>query len=109
VELTPIAVKDVEGVTMSPAQQKLEDHRFVYIRVGYDKRVISMGPGGLIVEGSGGMERYWWLDEGDDEVVVSIGPEPQEPICRLTLDKGDIWRGEWLDYEKMPVELVEIP
>ena len=87
----------------------LENRRFIYIRVGYDKRVISLGAGGMVVEGVGGLERNWWVNQDGDTVVLGIGPEPQQAICSLILDKGGIWRGKWADHERMDIELVEIP
>lgn len=110
IELIPIETEKSAGDDpIDVIRDKLTHKRFIYVRVGFDKRVISLGAGGLIVEGIGGLERYWWLKQEDGQLKLSIGQTLGEPICELSLDKGGVWRGQWLDHEKMDIELIEVP
>jgi hypothetical protein len=89
--------------------EKLAGKRFIYNRVLHDQRVLSFGPPNLIVEGIGGLERYWWLDKKDGKLVLGIGPEPHDPICELEACRDGVWRGAWNDHEKMDIQLIEVP
>lgn len=110
VELTPVSAPAIDvSDPLRTIKNKLVNRRFIYIRTGVDKRVIALGENGLVAEGSGGLERHWWLKKADKNYILGIGPKLDEPICNLILDKGGVWRGAWTDFEKMPVELVEIP
>lgn len=87
----------------------LENKRFVYIRVGYDKRVIEFRANNQIGIGAGGLEKVWGVFVEDKKVLLKIGPTLDDPICVLEMGRDGVWRGDWNKFEKMPVELIEIP
>ncbi|HYG82389.1 MAG TPA: hypothetical protein VD861_18475, partial [Pyrinomonadaceae bacterium] len=50
-------------------------------------------------------ERGWMLEEDKDgEAVLSILND-NGPTCFLRRGAGRTWRGRWLSYDRMPVEL----
>jgi len=85
---------------------------FRYIRRGIDERRLKLLPDGLIGQGARAAERRWRLElaAGDTPaaaptpVLVLAGDHGD--ICRLTLHDDGVWRGSWLLFERMPVELV---
>jgi len=89
------------------AVARLEGGRFLYRRLGYDERPLSLGPGGVVGEGAAGCERYWSVHEVDGRPVLSLLGE-NGVTCRLVEDDG-IWRGRWLNAERMPIELHALP
>jgi glycosyltransferase involved in cell wall biosynthesis len=76
-----------------------------YIRVGFDQRPMTFSIKGNVETGRGGCEKYWDLRKKGERMVFEIYNE-EAVICQLTEHHppGD-WRGRWLHYEKMPVEL----
>lgn len=77
--------------------------RYLYMRVGHDKRIMELIPGGRIGEGAEGCERQWELRSNTLSISGKDGV-----ICRLRRDQEHIWRGRWTQFEKMPIELVPI-
>lgn len=82
----------------------LETRYFHYVRVGYDRRRMEFLPGSRIGGGRARLEQTWHLlQRGNDWVLVIAG---QEGItCKLTPQGDGSWKGRWLVYEGMPVEL----
>jgi hypothetical protein len=103
IELLPVGYK-------SQAEQdliaQLENRQFIYRRVGYDHRVLAFLEHPRMGEGSAGYEQRWDVVSRDGETVIVISSET-EPICYLYLFPDGIWRGRWLRFEKMAIELVE--
>lgn len=86
-----------------------EEKRFVYIRVGYDKRLISLRTDNKVGEGASRLEREWAILDRNGTPTLVLGPTLNNPICELTLAKDGIWRGAWNKHEKMDIALVEVP
>jgi hypothetical protein len=80
---------------------------FEYVRVGYDRRIMEFLPRCRLGGGRARMELTWHLLQRDGRVILAIAGE--EGIT-CTLGRGDdgVWRGHWLVYEKMPVELLPL-
>lgn len=76
-----------------------------YHRVGYDTRLISFLPNGTIGAGAASNEAYWELVPMPGQPLLEIG-SVHKPICTLNPDATGVWRGRWLDHERMPVELI---
>ena len=97
--------------TLDPLWDNLDivGKRFIYIRVGHDKRVMRLEPNGKIGEGSNRLEQTWSLDGVNGEAILNIGPSDTDVLCSLTKSQDGVWRGAWNKYEKMPIELVEVP
>jgi hypothetical protein len=78
---------------------------FLYCRIGADQRVLELLPTYRIGKGSGPDERAWHLEEDwGHRVLVIEGKEGM--TCVLTHHADGIWRGYWLHYEQMPIELI---
>lgn len=76
-----------------------------YHRIGHDERVMELCPDGSIGIGADGAERTWELSWFGSQQQLSIFGDYGE-ICRLKLEPDGCWRGAWLQYERMPIELV---
>jgi hypothetical protein len=102
-----VAVPQIPGA--KPVNGSLENKRFVYIRVGYDKRILEFRANSQIGSGASGLEKVWGVFVVDRKVLLRIGPTLDDPICELEMGRDGVWRGEWKRFERMPIELVEIP
>jgi glycosyltransferase involved in cell wall biosynthesis len=76
---------------------------FRYERVSSDTRMLQFLQDGVIGHGSGGGERQWELRDESGERVLAISGRLL--TCTLTENAPGIWKGKWLQYEQMPVEL----
>ena len=74
---------------------------YLYNRVGHDRRFLELLPDGKVGDGGAGRERTWSIRQNR---LTIFGP-PTEPTCHLTFDNDGVWRGRWLDFEQMPIEL----
>jgi len=77
---------------------------FDYVRVGYDSRPMTFSAKGCIETGRGGCEKFWDVREDNGQMVMEISYE-NGVICQLTEHGNGDWRGRWLHFERMPVEL----
>ncbi len=59
----------------------------------------------MIGEGSAECERLWHVNEMNGEPVLTLS-RIDRPTCLLRRDHEGVWRGAWLEHEKMPIELV---
>jgi hypothetical protein len=88
--------------TQDPARRR----RFLYRRVGYGERPLVLEPDGSISVGAAQNERRWRQTSGSPpEITVS---RPDGDIFSTRLDGDGVWRGRWLHYEQMPVELIPL-
>ena len=78
--------------------------RFVYRRVGYGDRPMALEAAGRIGVGAAGCEKRWDVNEHDGSVMLTISGDV--PTCHLRLNEDGVWRGAWLNHERMPIELV---
>jgi Mannosyltransferase putative len=85
----------------------LVGRRALYRRVGFDERFIRFDCERLIGEGSAECERLWHVNELDGEAVLTIS-RLDRPTCHLRREQEGVWRGTWLEHEKMPVELITL-
>jgi hypothetical protein len=83
----------------------LEGTRALYRRVGYDERWIRLGPQGVVTEGAAECERLWHVNHVNNEPVLTLA-RLDRPTCHLRRDDEGMWRGAWLEHERMPVELI---
>ncbi len=84
---------------------QLIDSRFLYRRVGHDERTIKLAHTRLISEGSAECERLWHINHVDEQPVLTLS-RLDRPTCHLRCDLDGIWRGSWLEHERMPIELI---
>jgi predicted O-methyltransferase YrrM len=85
----------------SPQRSPHGNRHYRYHRVGHDERAVYLRDDGTIGRGGGNAERFWFVRQTVQGEVLCIGSET-ELIAELKLDKG-VWRGNWLNYERMPV------
>jgi hypothetical protein len=102
----PVTDEDAYARTrLSGVARQLTRRLHRYHRVGYDTRLMSFEPNGMIGHGAASNERYWELVPRVGPPVLEIG-SVHKSICNLKLDDAGVWRGRWLAYEKMPIELI---
>ena len=87
------------------AAEHLCARQWCYRRVGHDERPLTFHPCGLIGEGANDRERLWDLRAVGDRLFVEIFAHYEKTLAAELTPKG-IWRGRWVVYEQMPVELV---
>ena len=75
-----------------------------YHRVGHDRRAMRFLPDGRVGEGAAGCEVLWDIRTHDSRLCLEIFGRTQKTLA-VTLDADGTWRGRWLCYEKMSVEL----
>jgi hypothetical protein len=80
---------------------------FDYQRVGYDHRKMTFLPTGLVGLGAARCETFWRLRRARGRICLELMSE-SAVTCRLTIGKSGIWRGRWVDFEKMPIKLAPI-
>ena len=81
---------------------------FMYHRVGHDHRPLRFRENGRIGRGAGGCEVYWDLRENAGRLRLEISA-PDGLIARAEPDEDGVWRGAWVRFEKMPIELTPQP
>lgn len=75
-----------------------------YHRVGYDRRPMHFLPNGTIGEGAERCETLWDVREHAGRLWLEIfGTEHKTLAAALEADGA--WRGRWLHFERMPVEI----
>lgn len=83
---------------------RLGNRYYRYVRVGHDERPLQLRGDGTIGQGGGDAERFWFVRQSDGQRILVIGSETMV-TCELHLDGDGVWRGRWLEYERMPIEL----
>jgi len=78
---------------------------FIYRRVGHGERSMVLGADHTITRGAAGCERWWFIDseQGIPHLLI-VGDHGR--TCALTQRPDGIWRGQWLLFEQMPIELI---
>jgi len=103
-DMPPGGFAGAESGRVGEAIEQLIAARHKYCRVGYDARSMVFTPNGTIGEGRGQMELRWELHEVDGRLLLDIW-SVSEITCRLELAKDGVWRGKWVSFEQMPVEV----
>lgn len=97
------AVADVTG----SEAEIIRTRSFLYRRVGTDQRVLTLLPDGRIEDGASQHEQTWHIEEQRDRDILVL--EGYAGVtCTLTRSEDGMWRGRWLHYEQMPVELIPL-
>jgi hypothetical protein len=90
-----------------PVTEAARGRWFVYHRLSADERLLQLLPDQRVGQGGSECERSWRRVEAD-------GGERLELLgagfltCRLTRDADGVFRGRWLCFEEMPVELTPV-
>lgn len=82
---------------------------FVYLRSGYDERLLEFCQDGTIGCGSAGCEARWRLNfESIGAPSLEILSEDGRLTCKLSGSALEGWHGNWLRFEQMPIKLTLI-
>lgn len=96
----------------TPAEREtigsLVGSQFLYRRVGYDERSLTLGPNRQVTSGAAECERLWHINHVDGAPVLTLS-RLDRPTCHLRREPDGIWRGAWLEHERMPIELILTP
>lgn len=103
---SPGATEDLDP-SIRPVKEKLVSRTFQYHRVGYDSRSMSFLANGRVGLGAERCEQHWRLINTGTKILLRISSDT-DPTCELSLAQNGIWKGRWLLYEQMPVELVPL-
>ena len=95
----PEAAQKIQAAILS-----LTSRRFLYKRLGYDQRPMSFLIDGTVGVGAARCEQFWKVFLKDGSVQLDIFSNAGL-TCRLLQDGSKLWKGRWLHYEKMPIEL----
>lgn len=87
--------------------EELTGRRFTYRRVGHDERKLCLDRLGLIGEGSAECERRWDVNDADGRLTLTLS-RMDRPTCHLVRGDDAVWKGRWLDHERMPIELIPL-
>jgi Mannosyltransferase putative len=85
----------------------LHGRRFLYRRVGYDERILELAANNSITKGAEECERRWDVNEVGGQMRLTIS-RLDRPTCHLHRDADGVWRGAWLEHERMPIDLVPL-
>jgi hypothetical protein len=81
---------------------------YVYHRVGYDRRILELRADQTIGRGAAALERTWHIEHLPGTAPVLCINSSNYLTCRLQRDEHDVFRGHWLRFERMPIELIPI-
>lgn len=90
-------------------RQLLATSIYIYKRVGFDQRVLQFLEQGLIGVGSARCEVAYELSQQGERFYLSIYDSDRSVTCILLLAEDGIWRGRWLHFEQMEIELAPMP
>lgn len=77
--------------------------KYTYHRIGHDKREMELLTNGIIGQGNAHCEKYWRVEHNS----LIIAGEGFGQTCSLRYGEGS-WKGKWLRFEKMPIEMIKI-
>lgn len=98
-------IQDLRDRELAGLIDELKEKRYLYIREGHDQRPMRLLNGGLIGEGGNALEMIWWMSKPRGVPTLNIGANQDNITCTMTRDSVGVWKGAWLQFEKMPVTL----
>jgi ADP-heptose:LPS heptosyltransferase len=101
-DATPVSF---EATALQQVAETLTRKVYRYHRVGYDTRLMSFRSNGLVGQGAAGQEVYWDLLPDVQGPLLEIAARDR-PTCLLKQEPTGVWKGRWLWYERMRVELI---
>jgi putative mannosyltransferase len=82
--------------------------RFLYHRVGHDRRVMQLRPDHSIGEGGAGFEVTWQIEDDPEGEPILVIAGSMSKTCTLARRPDGVYAGRWLIFERMPIELIPI-
>lgn len=95
-EPTPEEQRDIEELT---------GRCFHYRRVGHDERPMRLEAAAKVGKGAADCERRWDININDGAAVLTLS-RMDRPTCHLQRNGDGIWKGLWLEHERMPIEFI---
>ncbi len=65
---------------------------------------MSFLPDGMIGKGAAECEIFWNVRENNGNAILDIS-SPDRLTCSLKQDRDGVWKGRWIHFEKMEIEL----
>lgn len=96
--------KDSSSRMKAAALREILSHVFCYHRVGFDRRWMTFNADGNVGHGARARETRWKLLIKNGRPTLDISSN-EGLTCRLKLKTDGSWRGKWLVWEQMPIEL----
>jgi hypothetical protein len=90
-------------------QEDLYNKTFVYVRVGYDSRLMRTGMGTSFIEGSYSLEKSWHFGYEGSDPCITVKDADGDVTFKAVRGLDYVWRGRWTKYEQMDIMLVEVP
>lgn len=87
-------------------EARIVEGTYLYRRIGYGDRLMTLADNGRITVGSAGCERSWGLRQTTEGERLTIYAENGVPTCHLARRSDGVFVGRWLEFERMPIELV---
>lgn len=81
--------------------------RYIYNRVGHDHRPMELMPNGTIGDGRQGCEQQWSASTENGVAVITISGK-DGVICHCRCCNDGVFRGAWIKFERMPIELAPL-
>jgi hypothetical protein len=90
------------------ARQRLAGRLYEYHRVGHDRRTLELRADGRVGRGAARCEARWSVFVTGGQTLLALC-QAERPTCVLRCGADGVWRGRWLAFERMPVELSPAP
>ena len=97
-----------KSTALRAAAEELTARLFAYHRAGHDHRALALMPDGRVGQGAGDCETWWNLRETDAGLTLDFAGYAGL-TCQLRRGRDGVWRGRWLRFERMPIELTPQP
>lgn len=95
------------GEAERAAAQRLVAQSWDYRRLGKDRRAMRFLDDGRVGEGAAGCEQLWDIRTHQDQLVLEVFSATQKTLA-ATFESDGVWRGRWLAFERMPVEIAPL-
>jgi len=108
IELTPCSITAATAASQdNPHWNQLVKQRYVYIRVNHDKQLLELQEDGTTM--IGGHRQTWELLEEPGRKPRILLRGKQGVMVQLTEHPDGVWRGKYVEGERLAVNLVPIP
>lgn len=109
-ERMPILLKSNKNISpekfdVEVIKSEISGKTVLYHRVGYDSRPLEFKSDGFIGKGAGDAEFKWHVEDSDGYYFVKVLDKNNKLTFTVLRESDGVYRGRWLDHEKMSVEL----
>ena len=79
--------------------------KFMYYRLGFDHRQLTLGAHGVVTEGGAGRESFYYYASN---AIHFVGNDGELSFACVRSTDPQVWVGRWLAFERMRIILVEL-